>query len=179
MKTGLIAGGAAVALAGVALAATPAAPDLSTLDPAALRALIPEKVDWKPAAGLTGTESAVLVGDPAKPGFYVVLNRFHPGNFSHPHYHPNDRYVMVVSGTWWVATGATFDPERLTVPIKAGSFVVHAGRHVHYDGARAGSGDAVVMIFGQGPGSRTECTGPSAETGPGPCADARAAQPTP
>jgi hypothetical protein len=32
-----------------------------------------------------------------------------------------------------------------------------------------------VMIFGQGPGSRIECVGPLAETGPGPCADARRA----
>jgi hypothetical protein len=157
-----------------AVAAAPA-PDLASLNPAAIRAVIPDRIDWKPAAGLTGTDSATLVGDPAKSGFYVVMNRFHPGNFSRPHYHANDRYIMVVSGTWWVSTGATFDPERNTVPIRPGTFVVHTGREVHYDGARTGGGEAVVMIFGQGPGSRIECTGPTAETGPGPCADARAA----
>jgi quercetin dioxygenase-like cupin family protein len=172
MRTGLLAGLAMAAFAGAALAATPTTPDMSTLDPAALKALIPADIQWKPAAGLPGTDTAVLVGDPTKPGFYVVLNRFHPGNFSHPHYHPNDRYVMVVSGTWWVATGLKWDPEHVTVPMKAGTFVVHAARHVHYDGARTGSGDAVVMIFGQGPGTRTDC---DTEPGPGPCADARAA----
>ena len=171
MKTGLIAGLAATAFAGAALGATPAAPDMSTLNPAALKALIPDRIPWTAAAGLGTTETAVLVGNPNKPGFYVVLNRFHPGTFSHPHYHPNDRYIMVISGTWWVGTGTNWDPEHVTVPMKPGTFVTHTGRQVHFDGARTGSGDAVVMIFGQGPGTRTDC---DTEPGPGPCADARA-----
>ena len=150
-------------------------PDVSSLNPKAIKLVLPENIKWKPAAGLTGTDTYTLVGNAAKPGFYVVLNRFHPGNFSHPHYHANDRYVMVLSGTWWAATGAKDDPEHDTVPIKAGTFAVHKGREVHYDGARAGSGDAVVMIFGEGPGSRHECDGPTAEKGPGPCEDARKA----
>jgi hypothetical protein len=29
------------------------------------------------------------------------------------------------------------------------------------------------MIFGEGPGTRHECEGPMAETGPGPCEEAR------
>ena len=172
MRTGLIAGLAAAAFATAAFAATPTVPDVSTLNPAALKALIPANIPWTAAAGLGSTETAVLVGDPNKPGFYVVLNRFHPGTFSHPHYHPNDRYIMVISGTWWVGTGTNWDPEHVTVPMKPGTFVTHYGRHVHYDGARTGSGDAVVMIFGQGPGTRTDC---DTEPGPGPCADARAA----
>lgn len=175
------AAGLALVLAGsVARAAdVGAGPDLSTLNPAALKLIAPDKLHWAPAAGLANTDVAVLVGDPAKPGFYVVMDRFHPGAFSRPHYHPNDRYILVVSGTWWVSTSAVWDPEHNTVPIKAGAFVTHVGRQVHYDGARAGGEGAVVMIFGQGPGSRTECEGPTAETGPGPCADAKAAAVTP
>jgi quercetin dioxygenase-like cupin family protein len=169
-----LAGLAVVAAAAVAAAPGPA-PDLSTLNPAALKALVPSKINWVKAEGLAGTDTAVLVGDPAKPGFYVVLNRFHPGAFSHPHYHLNDRYIMVLSGTWWVNTGLDWDPEHKTVPLKPGTFVIHAGRQVHYDGDRMGGEDAVVMIFGQGPGTRFDCDGPAAQTGPGPCADARAA----
>jgi quercetin dioxygenase-like cupin family protein len=159
----------AIVAALAAAAASAPLPDLSSLNPAALKALVPEKVEWKAAAGIGGTETAVLVGDPDKPGFYVVMNRFHPGNFSRPHYHPGERHIMVLSGTWWVGTGSTWDPERRTVPLKAGTFVTHTAREVHYDGARTGSGDAVVMIFGQGPGTRVDC---STQTGPGPCADA-------
>jgi gentisate 1,2-dioxygenase len=117
---------------------------------------------------------ATLVGNPAQQGFYIQLNRFSPGAFSRPHFHDNDRYIMVVSGQWWVDTGATYDPNR-TVPMKPGTFVIHPGREVHYDGARAGSEGAIVMILGQGPGTRRECEGPTAQTGPGPCADAKAA----
>ncbi len=151
----------ALALAAAGGSVTPRAPadipPLSSLNPNAIKLVLPNDIKWKPAAGLTGTDTYTLVGDAGKPGFYVVLNRFHPGNFSHPHYHANDRYMMVLSGTWWAATGAKDDPEHLTVPIKAGTFAIHKGKEVHFDGARAGSDEAVVMIFGEGPGSRHEC----------------------
>jgi hypothetical protein len=149
-------------------------PDLATLNSKAFKATLPENIKWGPAAGLPGAETAVLVGDPTKSGLYVVVNRFHPGSFSRPHYHPNDRYIMVLSGTWWAATGTKFDPDS-TVPIKPGTFVVHTGKEVHYDGARAGNEDAVVMIFGMGPGTRQDCAGPTAEKGAGPCEEARRA----
>ena len=174
MKKTIIAVLALAASAGIGYAAGVAnVPDITTLNQKAFKYVLPDNIKWGPAAGLSGTDAYTLVGDPAKPGFYVVLNRFHPGNFSHPHYHANDRYIMVISGNWWVSTGAKWDPEHNTVPIKPGTFVTHPGREVHYDGARAGTEDAIVMIFGEGPGTRHECEGPMAETGPGPCEEAR------
>jgi hypothetical protein len=173
MKKILIAVAALAASAGIGYAAGAAnIPEIASLNAKAMKVVIPENIKWGPAAGLEGTDSYTLVGDPGKPGFYVVLNRFHPGYFSHPHYHANDRYIMVLSGTWWASTGGKDDPENLTVPIKAGSFAVHTGKEVHYDGARKGQEEAIVMIFGQGPGTRHECYGPTAEKGPGPCQDA-------
>jgi quercetin dioxygenase-like cupin family protein len=176
MKKMVITGLALAASAGLGYAAgvTGPVPDASSLNPKALKLMLPENIQWRPAEGLTGTDVATLVGNPGQEGFYIQLNRFAPGNFSRPHYHDNDRYIMVVSGTWWVDTGATFDPNR-TVPLKPGTFVIHPGHEVHYDGARVGSEGAIVMILGQGPGTRRECEGPRAMTGPGPCADARAA----
>ena len=163
-----------VALVGVGGAAgQQPVPDASTLNPSAIKIVLPEKIDWRPAVGLPGADVAVLAGDASKPGFYIQLNRFKPGSFSRPHYHANDRYVMVVSGTWWVGTGAAFDPEHATVPLRAGTFAVHPGRQVHYDGARSGGEEAIVMIIGErGPGARVECEGPTAEKTPGPCFDA-------
>ena len=72
-------------------------PDISHLNPEALKALIPENIPWKP--GQNGNMFATLVGDQSKPGFYVVMNRFLPVNFDQPHYHANDRYILVMSGT--------------------------------------------------------------------------------
>ena len=59
-------------------------------------------------------------------------------------------YITVPSGTWWVGTGDKYDPPS-TVPIPTGSFVVHTGKETHYDGAKEGTGDAVLQILGMGP----------------------------
>ena len=104
-----------------------------------------------------GAQSAVVVGDPSKPGFYMVYNKWTKGNhFSHPHFHPNDRYIVVLQGTWWVGTGPKFDPEHSTTPMPPGSFVTHFGKQVHWDGAK--DEDAVLLIMGEGPATATEVT---------------------
>ena len=111
----------------------------------------PADIKWvRNAAGTN--ESAVLFGDPAKPGPYVVRLKWLPGNMSRPHFHPNDRFFVVLSGTWWVGTGEKFDPEN-TVPVPAGSYVVHYGGKVHFDGAK--DEEAVIQVWGMGPASST------------------------
>jgi len=71
-----------------------------------------------------------------------------PGHMSRPHFHPNDRMITVISGTWWIGTGPRFDPES-TVPMPAGSFVTHFAKQIHYDGAK--DTEAVIEIVGEGP----------------------------
>ena len=111
----------------------------------------PADIKWvRNAAGTN--ESAVLFGDPAKPGPYVVRLKWLPGNMSRPHFHPNDRFFVVLSGTWWVGTGEKFDPDN-TVPMPAGSYVVHYGGKVHFDGAK--DEEAVIQVWGMGPASST------------------------
>jgi hypothetical protein len=156
---------------GIAYAAGAAsAPDLSTLNPAALTYVLPQNIPWKETPGL---DTAVLYGDPAKPGFYVLMYRWKPGNFSHPHYHVNERHILVLSGTWWVGTGTNWDPEHVTAPIKPGTYVTHTARQVHYDGTRKDSTEpAVELVWGEGPATTTVC---DQDKGPGPCEDARRA----
>ena len=120
------------------------------LNPAAVTFTLPDKIEWKQGSGRA--QQAILAGDPSKPGLYVVLNRFKPGNFSRPHFHPNDRFITVVKGTWWVATGNKFDTEN-TVPMPAGSFVTHFAKQVHWDGAK--DEEAWVLIVGEGPATLT------------------------
>ena len=74
------------------------------------------------------------------------------GHFSHPHFHPNDRLITVISGTWWVGTGRKFAPD-LTVPMPPGTFVTHFGKQVHFDGAK--DDDCILEIVGDGPGTAT------------------------
>ena len=123
-------------------------PAADGLDPKAIVITAPEKIQW------TGTnpKQAILYGDPSKPGLYIVLTKWLPGGMSRPHFHPNDRYITVISGTWWVGTGPKYDPPS-TVPLKAGSYVVHTGKEVHYDGAK--DEEVVLQIVGMGPATST------------------------
>ena len=58
---------------------------------------------------------------------------------------------MVMSGTWWVNSGADFDSKD-AVPVPAGGFVKRTARTYHYDGVPAGAKEpAVIAIFGLGP----------------------------
>jgi len=119
-------------------------------DPKVLSYTLPDKIPWTDNPG--GASQAVLVGDPAKPGLYIVLTKWHPHHMSHPHFHPNDRYITVISGTWWVGTGSKFDPNS-TTPIPAGSFVTHYGKQIHYDGAK--DEEVTLEIVGMGPATST------------------------
>jgi hypothetical protein len=122
------------------------------LNPAAVIYKLPDQIPWGPV-NAAGAQSAVVVGDPAKPGFYMVYNKWTKGNhFSRPHFHPNDRYIVVLQGTWWVGSGPKFDPAN-TTPMPAGSFVTHFAKQVHWDGAR--DEDAVLLILGEGPATST------------------------
>ena len=127
------------------------APKVSDLNPAAIKVTMPDKIPWVENEK-AGSAQAVVLGDPSKPGLYIVLTKWHAGHMSRPHFHPNDRYITVLSGTWWVGTGSKYDPAS-TVPLPAGSFVVHTGKQIHYDGAK--DGDAVLQILGMGPADST------------------------
>jgi hypothetical protein len=96
-------------------------------------------------------ESAAVFGAIDKPGPYAILVRWHPGYMSAPHTYVTDRLCFVISGTWWVNSGETVEPEN-TVPVPSGSFVRRVAHTPHYDGVRRGGKEpAVIGIFGQAP----------------------------
>jgi hypothetical protein len=147
-------------LAALAFAAmlAPVASRAVELDPKAVVYQLPDQIKWSPV-NAAGAQQAVLFGDPSKPGLYGVLNKWTAGNhFSKPHFHPNDRFITVISGTWWVGSGPKWDPEHGSVPMPAGSFVTHYGKQVHWDGAK--DTDAVLLIVGMGPATSTPYTSP-------------------
>jgi quercetin dioxygenase-like cupin family protein len=110
--------------------------------------ITPDAIEWK-KVGNSGVEVAVLAGDPAKPGgIYVQRVKFPPGTFSSPHYHPQDRHVTVLKGTWYTGTGEAFDAAK-SVPLKTGSYMMHPAKAVHWDGAM--DEEVIVQIIGTGP----------------------------
>jgi hypothetical protein len=121
------------------------------LDPKIVGFKLPDQIKWTENAR-AGNRTVVLQGDPAKPGPYAMLLTWLPGNMSRPHFHPNDRFFMVLSGTWWVGNGGTFDPEA-TVAMPAGTHVIHWAKGVHYDGAK--TEPATILVWGEGPATST------------------------
>ena len=122
------------------------------IDPAAMAYKLPAAIEWRDNPNNPGVKQAVLYGDPTKPGPYIVRVKWLPGNMSRPHFHPNDRFIVVLSGTWWAGTGDTFDPNT-TIPMPPGTFVTHFGGKVHFDGAK--DEEAVLQIHGMGPSTTT------------------------
>lgn len=117
------------------------------LDRTAVDFVAPADIKWvKNAAGTQ--ETAVLFGDPAKPGPYVIRLKWLPGNMSRPHTHSTDRFFIVISGTWWMGSGTTYDPAS-TTPVKPGTYVIHYANKPHYDGAK--DEEAVIQVWGTGP----------------------------
>jgi hypothetical protein len=120
------------------------------LNKAAISYSLPKDIKWVENNG--GSAQYVVSGDPSKPGMYVVLTRWHPGHMSHPHFHPNDRFISVLSGTWYVGTGSKWGPEY-TVGLPAGSIATHFAKEVHWDGAK--DEEVTLMIVGMGPATST------------------------
>jgi len=117
------------------------------LDPKAISIQLPKDIKWTSNGS---NQQAILYGDPSKPGIYIVLTKWPPHQNSRPHSHPNDRYITVLKGTWWVNTGSNYDPDGMK-PVPEGSYVVHYGGQMHYDGAK--DEECILQIVGMGPAS--------------------------
>lgn len=125
-------------------------PVKADLNPAALTYTLPQDLKW--TMGGNGEGSITLIGDPSKPGFYAQLVKWTPRHMAHPHFHPNDRFITVISGTWWVGTGSKYDPDS-TVAMHAGTFIRQTGKQIHYDGAK--DEETVIEVVGEGPTTST------------------------
>jgi len=123
------------------------------IDPSETQVILPDQIRWTAWPGLPpgSGEMAMLYGGLDKPGPYVVLMRWHPGYMSAPHSYATDRLCLVLAGTWWVNSGADFDPDS-TVPVPAGGFVRRVAHTPHYDGVKKSAAEpAVIGIFGIAP----------------------------
>ena len=125
------------------------ATDASPAGTAAFVRLPPEQIHWQDMPDAYGAQLATIAGDPNGHGLYVQRVRFPPHVMDRPHWHPGDRYVTVIKGTWYTGTGATFDPAR-SVPLGPGSYMFHPARALHWDGSN-GDEEVIVQVVGLGP----------------------------
>jgi quercetin dioxygenase-like cupin family protein len=84
----------------------------------------------------TGSQIAVVMGDPGKPGPFIMRVRYPAGLKSMPHSHPNDTLITVLSGTFRHAEGTTFDETKLK-DYPAGSFILQRANVPHYEMANS------------------------------------------
>jgi quercetin dioxygenase-like cupin family protein len=96
-----------------------------------------------PKGGLT----AVLSGDPSKPGEYTLRAKLPAGYKIAPHWHPTDEHITVLSGTVAFGMGdKTAEAEMKALPV-GGYALMPASMH-HYFAVRT---PAVIQIHGVGP----------------------------
>jgi quercetin dioxygenase-like cupin family protein len=119
--------------------------------------------DWCPKISFTRHlspaqgGSAILFGDPTKPGVYVVRGKVAAGTKIMPHWHPDEaRTVVVLSGTLYHAYGDEWDESKL-MPHPVGTFFYEPPRKVHF--AWAKDGEVILHITAVGPTGTTRLEG--------------------
>ena len=132
----------------VALLSATVPSSFAAVDAKGFAIVLPGEIVYEKNPAGSGPDIAVIAGDPTKEGFYIIRARFAPGVMSQPHYHPGDRHVTVISGTWWAGKGPNFDPNN-TTPLGPGSYMLHPAGEPHFDGAK--DIEAIVEIKGMGP----------------------------
>src|SRR5437763_634289 len=69
---------------------------------------------WTAGTGLMkGNRVAVLAGNPAKSGLFIVRLKLPAGTVFRPHYHAQIEDVTVVSGTLWAGLGDTVNKAKM------------------------------------------------------------------
>ena len=123
------------------------------INPAETAITLSDAIKWSAWSGGPphSGEVATLYGGLDRPGPYLVPMKWNPGYMSAPHSYATDRLSLVLSGTWWVNSGADFDPDN-TVPVSAGGFVRRVAHTPHYDGVKREAREpAVIALFGIAP----------------------------
>jgi uncharacterized RmlC-like cupin family protein len=115
----------------------------------AFRSVLPEEIDWKPFAAFPpSVRLAVVVGEPASPGPYLIRVKVPSGVRLMPHSHPEDRLYTVISGVFYIGLGKRFDAEKL-MAFPPGAVVVLPGNTPHFHWAK--SGEYITQVTAMGP----------------------------
>ncbi len=118
-------------------------------DEGRFRVIHPEDILWKPFPAFPpAARLAVLVGDPTKPGPYLIRVKLPAGTKMLPHRHPEDRIYTVISGVFYIGLGDQFDESKLSANAP-GSVIVLPGGQPHFHWAK--SGEYVTQVSAIGP----------------------------
>lgn len=113
--------------------------------------LTSDEIIWpdRPASGVLTLTQA---GDSEQAGLYSIRVKIFDGTRLAPHFHPDNRVVIVISGTLLYGYGTDFDENKMkTLP--PGSFFTEPANMPHF--AWAKSGDVVLQATAIGPSGST------------------------
>jgi hypothetical protein len=106
----------------------------------------PAKI-FNPSTMIWKENAAVLLGDPAKPGPFVVRLRMIDALVIPPHWHPEDENITVIDGVFLMGMGDKVDTSAMK-EMPAGSFATMPKGMQHFVSCR---GATVVQLHGMGP----------------------------
>jgi quercetin dioxygenase-like cupin family protein len=108
-----------------------------------------EDLDWKAFPAFPpAVRLAVVAGQPAEPGVYVIRVKVPHGVRLMPHKHPEERVYTVIAGIFEIGLGDEFEAGKLEA-YPPGTVIVLPGNTAHYHWAR--SSDYVVQVTAIGP----------------------------
>ena len=111
--------------------------------------VVPSDLTWKdgPASLPKGIQSAVIEGDPTKAGPFTMRLKL-PANYKvPPHWHPAIEHVTVLSGSFYMGLGETFDESKAR-KLSVGGFAVMQIGTRHFALTKE---EAVIQLHGVGP----------------------------
>jgi quercetin dioxygenase-like cupin family protein len=136
------------ACASVAMGAEPSNPAAAVLKEHIM--VKPTDVRWGPCSGALppGVQCATIEGDPAAADVLFTIRVKIPPNYRiAPHFHPADEHLTVISGTFHMGPGKTFD-KAASMAMTAGSFVVMPKGAPHFAWTDA---ETIVQVHAIGP----------------------------
>lgn len=122
----------------------------STGNQAAHVLVTPDQVKWGPAPPSlpSGSELAVLEGDPSKAGVLFTIRAKLPDGYRvPPHWHPTDERLVVLQGTLGLGVGEKVNPAA-GHELPVGSYALMPKEMRHFVWA---IGETVIQVSGTGP----------------------------
>jgi quercetin dioxygenase-like cupin family protein len=109
---------------------------------------LPDEIEYKASLRPDAPPGVVLYGDVAKPGMYVTRSKFPMGFKVMPHWHGQERTVVVLSGTLYVGLGEKWDEGAMRA-FPSGTFFTEPPNVPHFTWAK--DGEVVIQVTGAGP----------------------------
>ena len=130
------------------LFAAPAAAQTRTLARSAEKPLVDAAHTVVQPDEIALKRDALIYGDPAQPGTYLLRRRLAANQTVRPHYDDHESLLTVLKGTLWIGKGDVFAPDKLAPVREGGVAFIPAATHYFL---LADDQEVVVQVTGSGP----------------------------